>query len=82
MKKGRNLNIWDALKQWSGLGKLIDFRPYVNGHINDTFLVRYENDDLKTVKYILQKINKCVFKNPEQVMSNIMNVTEFLKKKI
>ena len=42
--------------------------------------MRYENDDLKTVKYILQKINKCVFKNPEQVMSNIMNVTEFLKK--
>lgn len=82
MKKGRNFNIWDALKQWSGLGKLIDFRPYGNGHINDTFLVRYENDDLKTVKYILQKINKCVFKNPEQVMSNIMNVTEFLKKKI
>lgn len=53
MKKGRNFNIWDALKQWSGLGKLIDFRPYGNGHINDTFLVRYENDDLKTVKYIL-----------------------------
>ncbi len=33
MKKRRDLNIWDALKQWSGLGKFIDFRPYGNGHI-------------------------------------------------
>lgn len=38
------------LSSGAGLGKLIDFRPYGNGHINDTFLVRYENDDLKTDK--------------------------------
>lgn len=80
--KRNNHNIWDALKQWSKLGSFIDFRPYGNGHINDTFLVRYEDKDGKTVKYILQKVNRVVFKNPEQVMLNMINVTNFLKEKI
>ena len=66
MKKRRDLNIWDALKQWSGLGKFIDFRPYGNGHINDTFLVRYENDDLKTVKYILRRSTNASLKIPNR----------------
>lgn len=48
-----------------------------NGHINDTYVVRTEDN-----KYILQKINKYVFKNPPEVMENIMLVTEHIKKKI
>ena len=34
------------------------------------------------VSYVLQRINKYVFKNPELVMENICAVTEFLRKKI
>lgn len=49
---------------------------YGNGHINDTYLCESEP------KIILQKINSNVFKKPEEVMENIYNVTEFLKKKI
>jgi len=49
---------------------------YGNGHINDTFIVR------SSPSYILQKINKNVFTRPEDVMENIQNVTEFLRKKI
>lgn len=49
---------------------------YGNGHINDTFLCENEPS------LILQKINSNVFKKPEEVMENIYNVTEFLKKKI
>jgi len=49
---------------------------YGNGHINDTYLC--ESDP----KIILQRINSNVFKNPEEVMENIYNVTEFLKRKI
>ena len=51
-------------------------RIYGSGHINDTYLV--ENSQ----RYILQKINTDIFKNPDQLMENIVNVTEFLKKKI
>ena len=53
-----------------------DILPYGNGHINDTYLC-----DVKP-GYILQKINTNVFKNPEEVMSNIIRVTRFLRKKI
>lgn len=49
---------------------------YGNGHINDTFLCD------NSPRYILQRINSTVFKNPEEVMENIENVTKHLKKKI
>ena len=48
---------------------------YGNGHINDTYLTNTGN-------YILQRINNKVFTNPEQLMENIVRVTEFLKEKI
>ena len=47
---------------------------YGNGHINRTYLV--------DPKYILQKINTDIFKNPTELMENIKGVTEFLKEKI
>lgn len=49
-------------------------KEYGNGHINQTYVV--------DPQYILQKINTNVFKNPDELMNNILSVTEFLKKKI
>lgn len=49
---------------------------YGNGHINDTYLCT------SAPKIILQRINKNVFKNPEDVMENIVNVTKHLQTKI
>ena len=51
--------------------------PYGNGHINSTMLVTTDSGK----RYILQKINKYVFKNPENVVANARSVTEFLRKK-
>lgn len=48
---------------------------YGNGHINDTYYV-------KNSQYILQKINTKIFLNPDELMENIVNVTEFLREKI
>lgn len=48
---------------------------YGNGHINNTYLT-------ETPSYILQRINTNVFKNPDNVMENIENVTSFLREKI
>ena len=50
--------------------------PYGNGHINDTYL-REGNPG-----YILQRINTNVFKDPNSVMENIVNVTEYLRAEI
>lgn len=49
--------------------------PFGNGHINNTFVV----DDGK--KYILQHINDTVFLHPDQIMENILGVTEHIRKK-
>ena len=54
----------------------VSISPYGNGHINDTYISE------SNPRYILQRINHLVFKNPEQVMENILGVTEFLKDKI
>lgn len=48
------------------------------GHINETLLV----DTAKGEQYIMQKINKYVFTEPDKVMQNILKVTEYLKKQI
>ena len=49
--------------------------PYGDGHINHTYLT-------KSRQYILQKINTSIFTHPEELMDNIYNVTEHLRKKI
>lgn len=54
----------------------VDIAPYGNGHINDTYIAD------SNPRYILQRINSKVFKNPAQVMSNILGVTEFLREQI
>ncbi len=62
-------------------GAFVSAKPYGNGHINDTRIVTTkEGDTLHT--YILQKINKNVFKNPPELMENYVGVTEFIRAKI
>ena len=51
--------------------------PYGKGHINDTYLSHSCEP-----RYILQRINNNVFKRPQDVMENIVHVTEHLRKKI
>ena len=80
-RNNSSINVNDAIKAFSFDGEFVDFRPFGNGHINDTYLVRYRLKG-KIKKYILQRINHGVFKKPEQVMANVIAVTEFLSKKI
>ena len=67
---------YNILKGFKIEGEVKKIAPYGEGHINSTFLVE------TTVKnYILQKINTVVFKQPENVMNNILLVTEHIEKK-
>ncbi len=63
-------------------GKMIEVIPYGSGHINDTIRVTCDLGEGKTRRYILQRMNDDIFKNPEELMENVMNVTSFLRKKI
>ena len=74
----RNRNTANAIAQFQTRGAFRSCEPYGNGHINDTFLVIFE-DEGREVWYILQALNTNVFKKPEQVMANIEKVTEYLR---
>lgn len=63
-------------------GHFLDAIPYGFGHINDTYAVRCQLPDGRTRRYILQRINRNVFKHPRQVMHNIERVTTHLRAKI
>lgn len=62
-------------------GEIINARPYGSGHINDTKYIAIRHDG-ETKEYILQKINKNVFKKPAELMENYVGVTSFLRGKI
>ncbi|KKK78307.1 hypothetical protein LCGC14_2844860, partial [marine sediment metagenome] len=62
-------------------GELIDVQPYGTGHINDTYAGRFRTDH-GVVRYIHQRINRNVFRQPEKLTSNIERVTAHLCKKI
>ena len=58
-------------------GEFQGFVPFGNGHINDTYRVEYrENGSVE--RYILQRINHNVFRNPVALMENIERVTGHL----
>ncbi|MDO4621232.1 MAG: aminoglycoside phosphotransferase family protein [Lachnospiraceae bacterium] len=73
--------IFEVLKQFRTEGVLKEVRPYGNGHINQTFLVVNTVGD-GVHRYILQKINRNVFRNPDQLMENIICVTDHMKYEI
>ena len=54
---------------------------YGSGHINDTYRLTYE-DEAGEKRFILQKMNKDIFKKPEELMENVSHVTAWLRKKI
>lgn len=63
-------------------GEIGSIEAHGNGHINDTFLVTCQLAEGKTRRYILQRMNQEVFKNPKELMENVTGVTTFLQNKI
>ncbi|MCX8053391.1 MAG: mucin desulfatase, partial [Armatimonadetes bacterium] len=59
-------------------GRFLDAAPYGTGHINDTYAGRFQVGS-KVVRYIHQRINHNVFKEPEKVMENIERVTRYAR---
>ncbi len=63
-------------------GKYIGYKVKNDGHINSTYVIEFEDDNCCPKKYTLQKINTHVFKDPDNLMSNIVGVTSHIKKKL
>jgi aminoglycoside phosphotransferase (APT) family kinase protein len=63
------------------LGNFVDAAPYGTGHINDTYCATYDQGG-SPVRYIHQRINSKIFKDPPALMENILRVTEHLHRKL
>lgn len=61
-------------------GDFVTAEPYGSGHINDTFAVAFDQAGSR-IRYILQRINTSIFRDPVQLMENIRRVTEHLSSK-
>jgi Ser/Thr protein kinase RdoA (MazF antagonist) len=63
--------------QFQFQGGASGFAPWGNGHINDTWLVTCQTTDGR-LRYVLQRVNRKVFRSPAAVMRNIERVTTHL----
>ena len=52
--------------------------PYGNGHINVTYCV-VKNPGKNQKRFILQRVNRYVFKEPVKLIKNVEQVTEYLR---
>jgi len=68
-------------RQFSIEGVFVSAAPCGNGHINDTYAAIYEKDG-KTARYVCQRINHHVFKDPIGLMDNVRRVVEHIRKKL
>jgi hypothetical protein len=58
-------------------GEFLDATSYGSGHINDTYCAVFQQT-AGPMRYILQRINQKIFKNPTALMENIQRVTSHL----
>ena len=68
-------------RQFHIYGELTHAEPCKVGHINETYTATYEQGG-KEVRYIHQRINHEVFKDPAGLMDNLQRVTTHLHSKL
>ncbi|MEG1104463.1 MAG: aminoglycoside phosphotransferase family protein [Oscillospiraceae bacterium] len=69
----------EALTGFDFGGIVVGAVRYGEGHINDTFCAYIQQPNGDAARYILQRINTNVFKNPDELMQNIVGVTDYLR---
>ena len=78
---GVDESVVEVCRHFNIKGEAVSQCIFTDGHINTTLLLVFDEDG-ETKKYLIQGINTHVFKNPEELMENIVGVTTFLKNKI
>jgi hypothetical protein len=68
-------------KKFQIYGEILHAETLKIGHINETYSATYSQGGTR-VRYIHQKINRNVFRNPEAVMDNVMRVTNHIRRKL
>jgi hypothetical protein len=73
-------NIRAIAAQFQLHGEFLHAEPYGSGHINDTYCAVFDQAGVH-VRYVLQRINHHIFKNPVALMENVQRVTSHLAAK-
>lgn len=76
-----NKKIEHIVKRFQVKGTITGIEENVQGNINSTYLLTFQNGN-ETHRYLLQKINSNVFKEPYLVMKNIELVTNHIQAKL
>lgn len=71
----------EAMAAWGFDKTAVKAERYGQGHINDTFCVEAQEGQ-EQHRYILQRMSAAAFRHPEQLMANIVGVTDYLSEKI
>ena len=72
------MDLKEVIAQFDIKGDFRGYKTLTSGNINSTYeLMLFDNGSICT--YVLQKINKFVFKKPYEVMENILKITEFMR---
>jgi hypothetical protein len=58
-------------------GRLVSLEPQPGGHINDSWLAVWDGPEGRR-RFLLQHVNRFVFRQPEKVMENMVRVTRHL----
>lgn len=73
-------NLKKIIENFAINGEIVEINPINNGIINTTYVVVFKSNN-QSSKYLLQKINTNIFKEPYRLMKNIENVTNYIKSK-
>jgi len=73
--------IRQIVRQFCIAGRLVRIEPLTCGHINDTYVVATERKG-DILRYILQRINHAVFRDPLSLMENVVRVTEHIRRRM
>ncbi|WP_121970663.1 aminoglycoside phosphotransferase family protein [Leptolyngbya sp. BC1307] len=71
--------LWAIAERFVRSGQVSDIRPLGNGNINSTFLVTVFLPSRSESRFVLQRINAQVFRQPELVIQNMAVLSEHLR---
>ncbi len=71
----------EVCRHFDIVGEFHSYKVFTDGHINTTYLAVFVNRG-KFKKFLVQGINVHVFKNPKELMENIVGVTDYLREQI
>ena len=78
----QGIGLEEALEAFEFDGEIAGALRYGEGHINDTFTVYTQRRDGSEKRFLLQRINRHVFRDVARLMENIVGVTEYLGERI